>query len=47
MHPSVDLQVPDILHASGGKIVQDQDFISPIEQPLSEVRADESRASRD
>jgi hypothetical protein len=47
MHPIVSFQMPDILHATGGKIVQDQDLISPGEQPLGEMRPDESCASSD
>src|SRR5208337_3039200 len=39
------LQVPDILHTSGGKIVQQHHAVALFEQPLRQVRSDETSAA--
>ena len=47
VHPVIFLEVPDIFHAAGGKIIHQQDFIAAFEQPLGEVRSDETCATCD
>ena len=40
-------QVPDVLHATGGEVVQKVDLVTLLEQPFREVRTDKSRTTRD
>jgi seryl-tRNA(Sec) selenium transferase len=46
-HPAGRFEVPDILHAAGGKIVEQDDIITAIEQPLRKVGANEASAACD
>src|SRR5208337_3605613 len=39
------LEVPDILHAAGGKIVQQHDAFALLEQPFRQVRPDKTSAA--
>jgi hypothetical protein len=41
------LEVPDILHAPRGKIVQQNDSFTSFEQSFRKVRADETSTARD
>jgi len=47
VHPVVLLEVPDIFHAPGGKIVHQQIIAPTFEQALREVRPDKTRAAGD
>ena len=47
MHPVVLLEVPDIFHASRGKIIHQQDLVAAFEQTLCKVRSDKTRATCD
>ncbi len=47
MHPVILLEVPDIFHAPGGKIIHQQDLVAAFEQTLREVRSDKTRATCD
>jgi hypothetical protein len=40
-------EMPDILHAPGGKIVEQNDSFTSLEQFFREVRADEASTARD
>ena len=47
VHPVIFLQMPDIFHAAGGKIVHQQNFIAALEQTLGKVRPDKTCAASD
>src|SRR6267154_6210580 len=47
MHPVILLEVADIFHASGGKIVHQQDLVAPLQQTLCQVGPNEARATGD
>src|SRR5882672_12689872 len=45
MHPVILLEVADIFHASGGKIVHQQDLVAPLQQTLRQVGTNKTRAA--
>jgi hypothetical protein len=45
VHPVVFLEVPDIFHASRGKVIHQENLIAALEQALGQMRSDESRAT--
>jgi hypothetical protein len=46
-HPLFRFQVPDVLHASGGKIIQENYMIAPFEQAFSQMRPNEAGTTSD
>ena len=46
MHPVEFLQMADILHAAGGQIVHQQDFIATFQQALGKMGAHEASPAR-
>ncbi len=47
VHPVILLEVPDILHAPGGKIVHQQDLVAALKQTFRQVRTDKPRTAGD
>ena len=45
LHPVEGFEVPDVVHAAGGKIVEQDDVVAAIEQTLRKMRADEASAA--
>jgi hypothetical protein len=42
LHPVTRLEVADVVHASGGEIVEQHDIVAAVEQALCKMRADEA-----
>jgi hypothetical protein len=47
LHAAGRFEVPDIFDATGGKIVEENDAIATVEEPLGKVRTDEAGAASD
>ena len=45
LHPVEGFEMADVLHAAGGKIVEQHDLIAAIKQALRKMRADEAGAA--
>jgi hypothetical protein len=47
LHPVEGFEVADIVHAAGGKIVEQHDVVAALEQALRKMRADEAGTAGD
>jgi hypothetical protein len=45
LHPVERLEVPDVVHAARGKIVEQDDVVAAIEQALRKMRTNEAGAA--
>jgi hypothetical protein len=46
-HLAGSLEVTDVIHASGGEVVEQHDAVAAGEKPLRQVRTDETGAAGD